>query len=401
MAVYTKKWNGSAWVTAPVKKWNGSAWVDAKVSKWNGSSWVQIYPETAVSTTKSVSSTSFNTYRSKWDNNSVAKQGVYSSYKAAHGYLGVSCTAFAGYGGVSAVSSGTFSGTRDGSGTYNNNQTLKFYRSNIAPASSSPVNTVSGQFTSTTGGPGSGGAMNNRTITVNAETKNWLNNVSSKPYLYIYSNASADYAGIKTKFTISLKYTYTAKMVTFEARDAVALNVSPYMYREITGKTPYCSMVIHENEQNMTLEEIIKRREDGEVEAINKDDVIDAPEISPWTREYKIFKEEDIKDKSLKSRNRIKIEVFSMGMDDEAQFSLDNVEWFTLKGENAEDNYLYGDLPLDFNEYRDFVHVRVVDKKKEIIHTELSIEPKIFIPDQQSGLILPGEELNIDEIVKQ
>ena len=59
MAVYTKKYNGSAWVTAPVKKWNGSAWVDAKVQKWTGSAWTQLYPETAVTTSKTISSTSF------------------------------------------------------------------------------------------------------------------------------------------------------------------------------------------------------------------------------------------------------------------------------------------------------------------------------------------------------
>ena len=63
MAVYTKKYNGSSWVTAPFKKWNGSSWVDAKVMKYNGSAWVQIYPEKVVTTNKTISSTSFNTRR--------------------------------------------------------------------------------------------------------------------------------------------------------------------------------------------------------------------------------------------------------------------------------------------------------------------------------------------------
>lgn len=35
-----KRWNGSAWVTAPVKRWNGSAWIDVTVKRWNGSVWV-------------------------------------------------------------------------------------------------------------------------------------------------------------------------------------------------------------------------------------------------------------------------------------------------------------------------------------------------------------------------
>lgn len=401
MAVYTKKWNGSAWVTAPVKKWNGSAWVDAKVQKYNGSAWVQIYPETSVTTSKTLTSSTFNTWRgSKWLNTGTARQGEYSSYGACAGYLGINAGNFTGSGTISSISSAKFSGTRGAAGYYNNNQTLYFYRSNVAP-SSSASSSLTGKFTGTTGGPGSGKTMSNRAISVNAETKNWANKVSSKPYLYIYATGTSNYADIKTTFSITLNYTYGARMVTFEAKDAVALNVSPYMYREITGKNPYCSMVIHEDEENMTLEEIIRRREDGVVEAINNEDVIDAPEISPWTREYKIFKDENAKDKSLKSRNKIKIEVFNMDMDDEAQFSLDGVEWFTLMGENPEDNYLYGDLPLDFNEYRDSVYVRVVDKKKEVIHTELSIEPKIFIPGQESGIIIPDGEIDIDEIVKQ
>lgn len=392
MAVYTKKYNGSAWVTAPVKKWNGSAWVDAKVSKWNGSTWVQLYPETSVTRSQTLTSGSFNTWRgSKWLNTGTARQGEYSSYGPCAGFLGVNAGNFTGSGNITSISSAKFSGTRGSAGSYNNNQTLYFYRSNVS--SGSAANSWTGQFTGTTGGPGAGKTMSNRAISVNAETKNWANKVNSKPYLYIYATGTSNYADIENTFSVTLDYTYAARMVTFEAKDAVALNVSPYTYREVTGRNPYCSMVIHEDEENMTLEEIIRRREDGVVEAINDDDVIDVPETVPWTREYEIFKDENAKDKSLKSRNKIKIEVFNMDMDDEAQFSLDGVEWFTLMSENAEDNYLYGDLPLDFNEYRDFVYVRVIDKKKEVIHTELSIEPKIYIPGQTSGLILPG---NID-----
>ena len=111
MAVYTKKWNGSAWVTAPVKKWNGSAWVDAKVQKWNGSAWTQLYPETAVTTSKTISSTSFNTYRdSKWLNTNTARQGVYSSYGSCMGYLGLNAANFPGSGSITSIGSATFTG---------------------------------------------------------------------------------------------------------------------------------------------------------------------------------------------------------------------------------------------------------------------------------------------------
>jgi hypothetical protein len=388
MAAYTKKYNGSAWVTAPVKKYNGSAWVDAKVQKYNGSSWVQLYPEASVSTTKTLTGTNLNTYRSSWDGGSVAKQGKYSSYAAAHGYLGVSATSLTGYGSVSSISSATFSGTRDGSGSYGSNQTLYFYRGNVAPTSSSPVNTLTGSWTSTTGAPGSGGAMSNRAVTVNTNTLNWANNVSSKPYMYIYSTATGDYAGIKTSFSIKLTYTYGAKMVTFTDIDSQALSVTPYTFKSMTGKNAYHSMLVYEGEENMSLSEIIKRREDGIVEPIDATSVIDLHEQKPWTREY------EIKD------NKVRIEVFNMKWDDEAQYSLDGEKWFTLYSESKESNYLSATLPEDFNKYRDFVHIRVIDKKKDISHLKFEIEPLIYIPDKTKGIILPGEELDLDKLLK-
>lgn len=397
MAVYTKKYNGSSWVTAPVKKWNGSAWVDAKVMKWTGSAWSQLYPETAVTTSKSISSTSFNTYRSKWDNDGVAKQGVYSSYAAAHGYLGINANTITGSGSISSVASATFSSTRDGSGSYNNNQTVRFHRSNVNSTAVSPVNTMSGQFTSTTGGPGSGGAMNNRAITVSSETVNWMNQANSKGLLYIYSSATADYAGMKTKFTINLNnYVYTAKTLAFESEKAIPLLMTADMYKATKNREPYHSMTVYEDEVNMTLEEIIQRRVDGIVEDIPYDSIIQAPDIKPWTRNYEVYESNTL---SLNKQLFVKVEVFNMGMDDEAQYSLDGEEWFTLIGKDAEDDYLYGELPSDFNKYKDFIFVRTIDKKKELIHNTLTIEPKIYIPDQSGIIIVPGD-IDLDSIVK-
>lgn len=37
---FIKKYNGSAFVDAPVKKWSGSTWVEPEVKKWDGSKWV-------------------------------------------------------------------------------------------------------------------------------------------------------------------------------------------------------------------------------------------------------------------------------------------------------------------------------------------------------------------------
>lgn len=396
MAVYTKKWNGSSWVTAPFKKWNGSAWVDAKVHKWTGSAWSQLYPETAVTRSQTLTSTSFNTYRSKWDNDGVAKQGKYSSYAAAHGYLATNSASITGTKNITSIGSATFSSTRDGSGSYNTNQTVRFHRSNVNSTSTSPVNTMSGQFNSTTGGPGSGGAMNNRSITINSEVVNWMNQVSSKSQLYIYSSSTSDYAGFKTKFTINLNnYVYVAKTISFEAANAIPLNISPDIYTTMTGKTPFHSMTIYQEESDMTLEEIMKRREDGIVEPIRYDEILHGYEIKPWTREYQVYQTKD----KMNPTNKVKIEVFNLGMNDEAQYSLDGYEWNTLMGDSAEDDFLYGDLPNDFNRFRDLIYVRVIDKEKDIVHTETTIEPRIYIPDQP-GLILPGEALDIDSLVK-
>lgn len=397
MAVYTKKYNGSAWVTAPVKKWNGSAWVDAKVMKWTGSAWSQLYPETAVTTSKTLSSTSFNTYRqSKWLNTNTARQGVYSSYGSCMGYLGLNAANIAGSGSITSIGSATFTGVRGGAGSYNSNQTLRFHRNNGAP--SSTPGTPTGQFNATTGGPGSGKTMSNRAITMSSEVTNWANQVGSKPYLYIYSTSTSDYADIQTSCSITLNnYVYTAKTIAFESEKAIPLLMTADMYRETMNKEPYHSMTVYENEIDMTLEEIIQRRVDGIVEDIPYDSIIQAPEIKPWTRNYEVYESNTF---SLNKQLFVKVEVFNMDMNDEAQYSLDGEEWFTLYSEDVNSDYLIAELPKDFNKYRDFIYVRVIDKEKEIIHTELNIEPLIYIPNQTSGIILPGEALDLDNIIK-
>lgn len=396
MAVYTKKYNGSAWVTAPVKKWNGSAWVDAKVQKWTGSAWTQLYPETAVTTSKTISSTSFNTYRdSKWLNTNTARQGVYSSYGSCMGYLGLNAANFPGSGSITSIGSATFTGVRGGAGSYNSNQTLRFHRNNGAP--SSTPGTPTGQFNATTGGPGSGKTMSNRAITMSSEVVNWANQVGSKPYLYVYSTSTSDYADIQTSCSMTLNnYIYTAKTIAFESEKAIPLLMTADMYKATKNREPYHSMTVYEDEVNMTLEEIIQRRVDGIVEDIPYDSIIQAPDIKPWTRNYEVYESNTL---SLDKQLFVKVEIFNMGMDDEAQYSLDGEEWFTLIGEDAEDDYLYGKLPSDFNKYKDFIFVRIIDKKKELIHNTLTIEPKIYIPDQSGIIVVPGD-IDLDSIIK-
>ena len=229
--IQVKKYNGSAWVDGAVKKYNGSSWVDGYTYKWNGSAWVQIYPDTFVSTSKTITGSSTTwTYRAKVYKNwkkEDAKQGSGGKYSSSggsgdsnhYGFLNLSSNKFTGHGDVNSVNSASYTAKRGGAGTYNVNQTIKFYRGNVVPTSSSsasPVNTLSGKFTCTTGSNvGSGGTMSNRSITGLDNFKNWMNGVSSKPQLYISSTASADYLSIKGAATVKASYVYRADVITY------------------------------------------------------------------------------------------------------------------------------------------------------------------------------------------
>lgn len=68
-------------------------------------------------------------------------------------------------------------------------------------------------------------------------------------------------------------------------------------------------------------------------------------------------------------------------------------------GANKICDYLIAELPKDFNKYRDFIYIRIIDKKKEIIHNTLTIEPKIYIQDQSGIIVIPGD-IDLDSIIK-
>lgn len=397
MAVYTKKWNGSAWVTAPFKKWNGSAWVDAYVYKWNGSSWVQIYPEPQVSVSGStVTGSGLTTYRTTYTgwSSGDAKQGNGTNWSGSavnYGYCGINAGSYAGSGSINSVSSASFTGTRGGAGYYNNDQTIYFYRSATVPSSGTPSSsTMLGNFTATTGGPGSGGTMSNKTISGTSNVLNWLNKVNSAPYLYIYSTAAADYLSL-TAVKITVSYDYASAAALFvDDGVAAAFNISEEDYTMNGGQKAYHKMPIYKDEMGLTLTEIMERREQGIVTDIDPTTVNYSPTILPWTREYKVFTDED-------GTTKLKVEAMNMRMEDEAQYSLDQVNWFTLYG-TGEGEYVQATMPPDFNKYSDFVYVRIIDKKKEMIMAELTVEPVIYIPDQ-SGIITPGVELDIDKML--
>lgn len=397
MAIDTIKWNGSAWVTAPVRKWNGSAWVDAYVRKWNGSTWVQMYPETVVTHTQYIYSTGPNNYKGGWENAGVAKQGNWG-YGNCYGYLGLAASQFTGAGTVTEVTGSGFNGVRDGSGYYNNNQTIRFFRSNVNSTSQNPTSTVTGEFTSTTGAPGSGRNMPSRPISGYGAVRDWMNSVNGKPYLYIYDTSKSLYLGITQNSSWSLNigfdYKYTARTVSF-ASPFMMLMATPDMYTNLMGRQPYHSMVIYEDEEGMSLPEIMKRREDGIVEPIDKSSADFISEIMPYTKEYDVYKEKNPITDELE--NKFKIEVLKLRENDLVQFSLDKLIWTNMSAiYERHDFMMYGTLPKDFNMYSDKVYMRVYDKVTDSVVLEKTIDPKILIPGQDSGIILPGQEVDLN-----
>lgn len=383
MAIDTLKWNGTAWVTCPVKRWNGSAWVDATVRKWNGSSWVQMYPETVVNGSQYIYSTGTNHYKGSWQGG-AAKQGDWG-YGECYGYLGLCSTSFTGFGNIMSISGAGFRGTRDGSGYYNNDQTIRFFRSNAVPGYS-PVNTIAGEFTTTSGGPGSGGNMTNRWINPNGlgNMLDWVNGVGGKDQAFIYDNSKNLYLGV-TNPALGMDYTYMAKTVSFES-PYMMLMMTPDMYMDIKGRTPYHSMIIYEDEQNMSLGEIMQRREDGIVLPINAQDAIDVPEVIPWTKEYGI---DIVVDGSTNIIQRFKIEILNLRFDDQPEISLDNESWAPIKAiKEKQDDWLYGQLPEDFNKTTDSIYFRIHDKLNDVIISNKTITPLDY--NNTKGILLPG-----------
>ena len=376
MAVYVKKYNGSAWVDAAVKRYNGSAWVDATVNKWDGSKWVQLYPEVAVSTTETItgSSTTWTYRNSKYKNwkQEDAKQGDGSSYSDGDshnfGFLNLSSSKFAGYKNVNSVSSAKYTAVRGGAGTYNTNQTIKFYRSNVVASSSAatPSGTCSGLFTTTTGGPGSGGTMSNRTIASDTLSNclSWMNAVDSKPQLYIASSTAADYLSIKGASKMTATYVYMAKMAVFtNANEPMLINLN--RLTNMSESEVYHKMVIYPHEENMTLAEIIANREEKNLEEITYDSIIEG------------YKKQIVTSGSSIVDNKIKVNLNYLTDEHIPEYSIDNETFYPLIS-NEIDTYV-GELPKEFNKNKHNVYIRVVNKVKDCIDFEYVKEPLFLI----------------------
>ena len=401
--IQVKKYNGSAWVNGAVKKYNGSSWVDAYTYKWNGSAWVQIYPDTFVSVSnKSVTGSSTTwSYRAQIYKNwkqEDAKQGNGGHYSNSGGYgdsthygfLNLSSDKFTGHGNVNSVSSATYSGKRGGAGNYNNNQTIKFYRGSIVPTaagSSSPTSDMSGNFTCTTGSNvGSGGSISNRSISGTDNFKNWMNGVSGKKQLYIYSNSSSDYLSLKGASTIKASYVYSSDTVMYASPSSASYSLRPSASTFGTRTTTtsfgsgsvlkkvqstvddaYHTMVIYPEEKDMTLDEIVAYRTENNLPDISTNDI-----LTDYVEQIVI------KDIKIDSDTHTVTTVLE-GLQDGhiPEYSIDGTNYSFMPSSTV-DTY-YGDLTPEFDKNKDYVYIRVRNEKTDSIDFEYIEEPLFLV----------------------
>ena len=374
MAVYTKKWSGSAWVTAPVKRYNGSSWVDAYTYRWNGSKWVQIYPETAVTSNFGWSTGgNFRSWRSSGYETTTStttfKQGPYGSYSAAYGYSDMTSASIPGTKNVTDIDGIEIFATRGGAGSYHEDRTIRFWRSADKPDS---VPTLLGSaWTATAEGVGSGETFYSD-MSITTHTLNWVNQANSGKYLWIYTSSASEYLSLGPTFKLEINYTYTAATAAFIDETSPAMILTAEDDYNSAKNTAYHTMTIYNDEVDLSLAEIIQRREDGVVEDIKPSNVNRLYTPKPWSRDYYVTEDRD-------GNKLVIVEVFGLQMDDEVQFSVDGVSWTTMTQFEAKFCFMEGLLPPDFNKMYDWVYVRCVDTKLDKIHFELDIEPTIII----------------------
>lgn len=383
MATYVKKWNGSSWVEVPVKRWNGSGWVDAYTYKWNGSAWIQIYPEVGITYSGTVKSgyTATYTYRHNTYKNwkkEDAKQGNGLPYGNSSGdadshnsgYLNFRCTRFTGSGSIDSLSSASFTGTRGGAGSYNNNQTITFYRSGLYVSSSNysslSAPDLTGSFTCTTGGPGSGGTMSKRSISGLSNCLNWMNGVSGKERLCIDDSTRDNYLSISGETSMTVSYVYIATAAAYLAADAQALSTYQIKKSDLTDADIYHKMILYPEEVGMTLNEVMAHREENNLNDISMNDVVTdyVPQVN-------------ILDSSV-DNDKITVKLTHLRDYHIPEYSIDGVIYNPLQSSAPEFYHgLYNDK--DFNPYMNNIYIRVRNTATDNIDFSYIEEPKILI----------------------
>lgn len=357
-----------------INKYEGGKWNDAKVLKRISDKWVQIYPTYSTDTgggggndsgggsTGSTIIVKGGTHRYKnktknWEAG-VAKQGDWG-YGACYGVFGISRKQFRGNGTVSKVSSAYITGYRDASGYYNNNQTIKFYRS--SNSGSGDTIKYAGSFTSTTGAPGADRNMSgNRTISGLDNVKDFLNGVSGYDNLLIYASAKSDYLGLKN-VSLGIKYDFKPVVAYFDNPKKVQYMTEGQLKDEAINN-PYLTMLLYPDEINLTLDEILKRRLMLGIADIDNTTVKQVePHDEPYAITYKV--ENGILNVEMKNifENRI------------PQYSLDGHKWHELVF-NPITTLYNGTIHSSYEN----IYIRVINQKTdELLYEHTYDKPKI------------------------
>lgn len=354
-----------------IKKRVNGAWQDAQVMRRMNDKWVQIYPGvisggggggTVTPPTTSVKGGAHK-YKNKYDSwqSGTARQGSWSNYGNYYGVFGIKRGSFVGNGAVTKVTSASITGKRNASGYYNNNQTIRFYRSNNSGSGTSIG--YAGGFTATTGAPGQDRWMSgNRAISGLDNVRDFLNGVSRYDNLMIYSAATADYLGL-SEVTLSVNYEYKPVLAIFDNPEN-AKNMSEKQLQEEATLNPYYTMLIYPDEVYLTLDEIFKRRLLLGIPDLDSTNLRPlSPEDSPYSQDFTV------------KNGLFKVKLFNIFENREAEYSLDGEKWLPLKF-NIMDTVYEGNVDIAYEK----IYIRVVDvKKDELLYYHTLDRPRIIL----------------------
>lgn len=367
-----------------IKRREGAGWGSyAYVYRREGAGWNQIYPRSVVHIDyKAAGSGNRIAFRAtshnKWRFEGTARQGYYSGVGQYEGFCDIHGSWFEGSGRLIQIDGASFSGVRNGSGYYNNNQNVYFYRSEQHPdENGAHAYGRAGQFVGTTGGPGSGGHMDHRGLNNWQNIMDFVNQVNGKGWLHMGGTGkSADYLGI-SNISIILNYWYNPTFRVFSNPKPIAYVSPEEEYKEIMEK-PYHSMLIYPGEERLGIEEIYERRSILGLKDLKEDNVINVTEeriiFKPSSREYSF------------DRGIFSIEMFNMYDTRVLEYSFDKVNWKPATLNPNMDRY---ECPVTENV--SIIYLRVIDFKTD----ELLYENE----KELSYLIIPKPDFDISKIL--
>lgn len=386
-----KKLNGGSWVdfcdNNQIYKLENGAWRSGSPSifKLENGIWVQIYPSTGVTENDKV----VNPQRA-----CSTKQKKYSSWKSGYarhgyctqssaggeqfGYTNVFKSDFTGHGSVVEVSSVFYTGYRNASGGYNNNQVINFHGTTMTSASGDPFGSAAGtcntlcggtNFTTTTNAPSANAHMNRRPISNTSAFKNFLNGMNGAYALALFNGEtsnnfgggygfSANYLGMNDcMFNISYKHSAYR-----------AFAPDPINPMSKSGEPQFIELYLYPDELGMSIEDIFERREREGISHIDPENTYEMDEYTP------------IMNNSYKKEGIIHLKFDFISEGHEVQYKDSEGNWNKMLYSMTEDSYYIG-------YFEGLLPIRVIDKLRFDNHLEFELDttrleeilPKIVI----------------------